>query len=160
MKEIFFLRHAKSSWDDFALKDFDRPLSTRGIQDAELMGNFFRSKKIKLDLVLSSPSKRTKETIEHFFSKDKPKLEFIDNIYHASMEDILDELYQISEEINTVMIVGHNPSMHDITEFLTQKFLNKYPTCALAQITTENKWTELTQGCSSLKNFMKPSELR
>ena len=76
------------------------------------------------------------------------------------MEDILDELYQISEEINTVMIVGHNPSMHDITEFLTQKFLNKYPTCALAQITTENKWTELTQGCSSLKNFMKPSELR
>ena len=83
MKEIFFLRHAKSSWDDFALKDFDRPLSTRGIQDAELMGNFFRSKKIKLDIVLSSPSKRTKETIEHFFSKDKPKLEFIDNIYHA-----------------------------------------------------------------------------
>ena len=160
MKEIFFLRHAKSSWDDFALKDFDRPLSTRGIQDAELMGNFFRSKKIKLDLVLSSPSKRTKETIEHFFSKDKPKLEFIDNIYHASMEDILDELYQISEEMNTVMIVGHNPSMHDITEFLTQKFLNKYPTCALAQISTENKWTELTQGCSGLENFMKPSELR
>tara|TARA_Y100000996_G_scaffold170834_1_gene132772 strand:+ start:4585 stop:5067 length:483 start_codon:yes stop_codon:yes gene_type:complete len=160
MKEIFFLRHAKSSWDDFALKDFDRPLSTRGIQDAELMGNFFRSKKIKLDLVLSSPSKRTKETIEHFFSKDKPKLEFIDNIFHASMEDILDELYQVSEEMNTVMIVGHNPSMHDITEFLTQKFLNKYPTCALAQITTENKWTELTQGCSSLENFMKPSELR
>ena len=77
----------------------------RGIQDAELMGNFFRSKKIKLDLVLSSPSKRTKETIEHFFSKDKPKLEFIDNIYHASMENILDELYQISEEMNTVMTV-------------------------------------------------------
>ena len=151
MKEIFFLRHAKSSWDDFALKDFDRPLSTRGIQDAELMGNFFRSKKIKLDLVLSSPSKRTKETIEHFFSKDKPKLEFIDNIYHASMEDILDELYQISEEINTIMIVGHNPSMHDITEFLTQKFLNKYPTCALAQITTENKGLNLRKVVLVLK---------
>ena len=47
MKNIYFLRHAKSSWDDFALKDFDRPLSTRGIQDADLMGNYFRSKKIK-----------------------------------------------------------------------------------------------------------------
>ena len=66
MKNIFFLRHAKSSWDDFALKDFDRPLSTRGIQDADLMGNFFKSKKISLDKVLSSPSKRTKETIDHF----------------------------------------------------------------------------------------------
>ena len=68
MKNIYFLRHAKSSWDDFALKDFDRPLSTRGIQDADLMGNYFRSKKIKLDIVFSSPSKRTRETLEHFFS--------------------------------------------------------------------------------------------
>jgi phosphohistidine phosphatase len=160
MKNIFFLRHAKSSWDDFALKDFDRPLSTRGIQDADLMGNFFRSKRVKLDLVLSSPSKRTKETIEHFFSRDKPKIDFSDTIYHASMEDILDNLYQIPEEVSNVMVVGHNPSMHDLTEFLSQKFLNKYPTCALAQISTANKWIELTQGCSNLENFMKPSELR
>lgn len=160
MKNIFFLRHAKSSWDDFALRDFDRPLSTRGIQDADLMGNFFLAKKINLELILSSPSKRTKETIEHFFSKNKPKIGFLDNIYHASIEDILDNLYQIPEEIKTVMVVGHNPSMHDLTEFLTQKFINKYPTCALAQISTENKWVELTQGCSNLENFMKPSELR
>ena len=62
MKNIFFLRHAKSSWDDFSLKDFDRPLSTRGIQDADLMGNYFKSKKITLEKILSSPSKRTKET--------------------------------------------------------------------------------------------------
>ena len=68
MKTIYFLRHAKSSWDDYELKDFDRPLSTRGIQDADLMGNYFRSKKIKLDLVISSPSKRTTETLEHFFN--------------------------------------------------------------------------------------------
>ena len=68
MKNIYFLRHAKSSWDDYALKDFDRPLSTRGIQDADLMGNYFRSKKIKLDIIFSSPSKRTRETLEHFLS--------------------------------------------------------------------------------------------
>ena len=74
MKNIYFLRHAKSSWDDFALKDFDRPLSTRGIQDADLMGNYFRSKKIKLDIVFSSPSKRTRETLEHFFQLEKPTL--------------------------------------------------------------------------------------
>ena len=64
MKKIFFLRHAKSSWSDFSLKDFDRPLSTRGIQDAELMGNYFQTKKINLDVVISSPSKRTKEERE------------------------------------------------------------------------------------------------
>ena len=65
MKNIFFLRHAKSSWDDFALKDFDRPLSTRGIQDADLMGNFFKSKKHKI--VTSSP----------IICKDDPSLMFV-----------------------------------------------------------------------------------
>ena len=75
MKKIFFLRHAKSSWSDFSLKDFDRPLSTRGIQDAELMGNYFQTKKINLDVVISSPSKRTKETLDHFFSNSIPKIE-------------------------------------------------------------------------------------
>ena len=71
MKNIYFLRHAKSSWDDFRLKDFDRPLATRGIQDADLMGNYFLSKRIKLDLIISRPSRRTKETIDHFFLKTK-----------------------------------------------------------------------------------------
>ncbi len=160
MKRVFFLRHAKSSWDDFALKDFDRPLSTRGIQDAELMGNFFRSKKISLDLILSSPSKRTRETLEHFFPKKTPKLEFFQNIYHATMDDILENIYQLSEEIKNIMIVGHNPSMHDTTEYLTQKFLNKYPTCALAEVSSESKWIEFAQGCTILENFKKPSELR
>ena len=72
MKKIFFLRHAKSSWSDFSLKDFDRPLSTRGIQDAKLMGNYFKAKNIDLDIVISSPSKRTKETLKHLFSNNAP----------------------------------------------------------------------------------------
>tara|TARA_Y100000768_G_C23899763_1_gene644448 strand:+ start:582 stop:1064 length:483 start_codon:yes stop_codon:yes gene_type:complete len=160
MKSLYFLRHAKSSWDNFELKDFDRPLSTRGIQDADLMGNFFRSKKIKLDLIISSPSRRTRETIEHFFSKNSPEIDYCNSIYHASMEQILQRLYEIPEEINNVMVVGHNPSMHDITEYLTQKFLNKYPTCALSEVLTEASWVDLVRGCGSLEAFKKPSELR
>ena len=86
MKTIHFLRHAKSSWDDFELRDYDRPLSTRGIQDADLMGNYFRSKKIKLDLVISSPSKRTTQTLEHFFQFERPKVQFEESIYHATLD--------------------------------------------------------------------------
>ena len=81
MKKIFFLRHAKSSWSDFSLKDFDRPLSTRGIQDAELMGNYFKAKKIDLDVIISSPSKRTKETLDHFFSSNIPEIEYEKYLY-------------------------------------------------------------------------------
>ena len=93
MKTIHFLRHAKSSWDDFELRDYDRPLSTRGIQDADLMGNYFRSKKIKLDLVISSPSKRTTETLEHFFQFERPKVQFEESIYHATLDEILDVIF-------------------------------------------------------------------
>ena len=160
MKKIYFLRHAKSSWDDFALKDFDRPLATRGIQDADLMGNYFRSKKIKLDVVYSSPSRRTIETLEHFFQLEKPNIKFEESIYHASLDNILSVLFGIPEDINNIMVVGHNPSMHEITEYLGNKFITKYPTCCLTGFTTDKGWNELSQGSVSFDFIKKPSELR
>ena len=160
MKNIFFLRHAKSSWDDFALKDFERPLSTRGIQDAGLMGNFFKSKKIVLDKVVSSPSRRTKETIDHFFGKKKPDIEYVDSLYHAHMEKILDILFGLDFSLNSIMVVGHNPSMHEVTEYVSGNFIEKFPTCGLSWITISDEWNKITQGCGELKLFFKPSQLR
>ena len=160
MKTIHFLRHAKSSWDDFELRDYDRPLSTRGIQDADLMGNYFRSKKIKLDLVISSPSKRTTETLEHFFQFERPKVQFEESIYHATLDEILDVIFSVPEDTESIMLVGHNPSMHEITEYLGNKFINKYPTCCLTALTIDRSWNELSQGCGNLDFLKKPSELR
>ena len=160
MKSIYFLRHAKSSWVDFKLKDFDRPLATRGIQDADLIGNYFLSKKIKLDLIISSPSKRTRETIDHFFLNTKQNINFEDKIYHCDVDDILGELYGLDEKIKSVMVVGHNPSMHEITEYLTGKFIEKFPTCGLAALSYIDIWTELREGCADLEYFLKPSQLR
>ena len=160
MKNIFFLRHAKSSWDDFALKDFDRPLSTRGIQDADLMGNFFKSKKISLDKVLSSPSKRTKETVDHFFGKQAPDIEYVDGLYHAQTEKILDILFGIDSTVGSVMIVGHNPSMHEISEYISGSFIDKFSTCGLSWIAISDEWHQIKQGCGELKFFFKPSQLR
>ena len=160
MKTIHFLRHAKSSWDDFELRDYDRPLSTRGIQDADLMGNYFRSKKIKLDLVISSPSKRTTETLEHFFQFERPKVQFEESIYHATLDEILDVIFSVPEDTESIMLVGHNPSMHEITEYLGNKFINKYPTCCLAALSIDRSWNELSQGCGNLDFLKKPSELR
>ena len=160
MKTIHFLRHAKSSWDDFELRDYDRPLSTRGIQDADLMGNYFRSKKIKLDLVISSPSKRTTETLEHFFQFERPKVQFEESIYHATLDEILDVIFSVPEDTESIMLVGHNPSMHEITEYLGNKFINKYPTCCLAALSIDRCWNELSQGCGNLDFLKKPSELR
>ena len=160
MKKIFFLRHAKSSWSDFSLKDFDRPLSTRGIQDAELMGNYFKAKKIGLDVIISSPSKRTKETLDHFFSSNISEIEYEKSLYHAHLENVLEVITSSLEEINTIMIVGHNPSMHEITEYLSNKFINKYPTCCLASLVVNTEWNKVVRGSADMNFLKKPSELR
>jgi|TARA_X000000950_G_scaffold136444_1_gene169639 phosphohistidine phosphatase len=160
MKKVILLRHAKSSWDDFMLKDFERPLSTRGIQDAELMGNYFKSKKITLDTVLLSPSQRTQETFQHFFSSGSIQKKLIESFYHADIDSIINELNVLDENVKNVMIIGHNPSMHELCEYLTGTFIEKYPTCGLAIMNFSDKWAELGSRCTDLEHFKKPSELR
>ena len=64
------------------------------------------------------------------------------------------------ENLKHVMVVGHNPSMHEINEYLGNKFINKYPTCCLAALSIDSSWNELPQGCGNLDFLKKPSELR
>ena len=160
MKNLYLLRHAKARWDDFALKDFDRPLSTRGIQDADLMGNFFKSKRKGLDLVVSSPSKRTKETLDHFFNKTTQNIIFDETIYHSSEQNIYSVLKHIEEDIKSLMIVGHNPSMHEFSESFSGKFIEKFSTCGLASFEFDDKWANVCEDSGTLTEFKIPSELR
>ena len=160
MKNLYILRHAKSSWDDFTLKDFDRPLSTRGIQDAELMGNFFKSKRKVLDLVLSSPSKRTEETLEHFFIKTSQNIIFNESIYHSSEQNIYSVIKDVEKNINSLMIVGHNPSMHEFSESFSGQFIEKFSSCSLASFEFDDEWLNVCENLGTLTEFKIPSELR
>ena len=69
-------------------------------------------------------------------------------------------LFGTPENLKNIMVVGHNPSMHEITEYLGNKFINKYPTCCLAALSIDRSWNELSQGCGNLDFLKKPSELR
>ena len=160
MKNLYLLRHAKSSWDDFALKDVDRPLSTRGIQDADLMGNFFKSKRRGLDLVVSSPSRRTKETLNHFFNKTTQNIIFDETIYHSSEQNIYSVLKYVEEDIKSLMIVGHNPSMHEFSESFSGQFIEKFSTCGLASFEFDDEWSNVCEDSGTLIEFKIPSELR
>ena len=160
MKNLYLLRHAKSSWDDFALTDFDRPLSTRGIQDADLLGNFFKSKRRGLDLVVSSPSRRTKETLNHFFNKTTQNIIFDETIYHSSEQNIYSVLKFVEEDIKSLMIVGHNPSMHEFSESFSGQFIEKFSTCGLASFEFEDEWINVCENLGTLTDFKIPSELR
>ena len=76
------------------------------------------------------------------------------------MDEILSVIFGIPEDSKNVMVVGHNPSMHQITEYLSNKFINKYPTCCLAALRVDQGWSELSNGSASLEFIKKPSELR
>jgi len=120
--KLYFLRHAKSSWDDLHLDDFKRPLSERGLKNSEMLNAFLKSKKTTFSKVYSSSSVRTQITcsvsLEGVY--DFEKVSFLDDLYHASAEYLEDFLQsKLSEE--SVLFVGHNPGLSDLVSHLTHR---------------------------------------
>ena len=158
MKTLFLLRHAKSSWDNPNLSDFQRPLNNRGIQNAIELSSFFIKKGICPDIVLVSSSHRTLETLElagKHFSNDTINIK--DVIYHASVETLVN-LLETQENEETLLLVGHNPSMHYLAEILTGSRIDKFPTCALAEIQLTTSWVDIRKASHTLVNFYTPKD--
>ena len=114
MLTLSIFRHAKSSWNDGPLKDADRPLSERGRTAAPLMGQYMLREQVRPDLVLSSPSVRTRETCELAFAAFPmpPDLRFESVLYLASARTLLGRIRKAPETCRHLMLVGHNPGMH------------------------------------------------
>jgi phosphohistidine phosphatase len=124
MKTIILVRHAKSSWKDLSLDDFDRPLNQRGKKNAPFMGKKLKERQIMPDLVLSSPAKRARKTataIAKAIGYPKKKIIFDDNMYHASSKDIIEIIRNIDDKHKTIMLFGHNPDFNDLANILLKK---------------------------------------
>ena len=161
MKNLFLLRHAKSSWDNAALADFDRPLSKRGISNAILLSEHIQKYNITFDLVLSSPSERTQSTLDLVLSSldHFPTTTLKESIYHASPSSLTQLIKEQDDEINNLLIIGHNPGLHVLTEMLTNQSILKFPTCAFAKITNFNHWKDIDTGILNLESLITPKEL-
>jgi phosphohistidine phosphatase len=161
MKTLFLLRHAKSSWKDSILQDFDRPLNGRGRKAGELVGAFLRKQRLTPDLVLSSPAVRARETVEIVLKAAKLSVElrFDQRIYEAGPLRLLEVISQIDEHKNAVLIVGHNPGIEELLEVLTGQ-LERINTGTLAKIDlSTTKWSKTLEGKGSLDWLVKPKEL-
>ena len=161
MKNLFLLRHAKSSWDNAALADFDRPLSKRGISNAILLSEHIQKHNITFDLVLSSPSERTQSTLVLVLSAldDFPTTTLKESMYHASPFSLTQLIKEQDDAINNLLIIGHNPGLHILTEQLTNQSIVKFPTCAFAKITNFNQWKDIDTGILNLESLITPKEL-
>jgi phosphohistidine phosphatase len=159
MRTLYLLRHAKSSWKDDSLPDFDRPLKGRGREAAEDVGKHLATEKLKHPLVLCSPAVRTRETLEILLKSAKLKVDerFDERIYEASLRDLLQVLSEISDDVNVAIMIGHNPGFEDLLAHLTGE-RRPMPTCALGKINLP-KWKGVEWGEGSLEWFITPKEL-
>jgi phosphohistidine phosphatase len=170
MKRLAILRHAKSSWDEPALDDFNRPLNERGWKTARRLGRELARRGIKFDLVLSSTSARTRETIDgiqqHY--DFKAPIKFEQQLYHASERQLLTVIRALDDAVTAPLIVGHNPGLemliaelaNDDRKGLRQRVAGKFPTGALALIELQVKrWAEVEPGSGEIVELILPKDL-
>jgi len=163
MKTLFILRHAKSSWDNASLSDFDRQLNERGLQAAPLMGNVMRTNQFQPALILSSPAKRAEQTA--ILVKEAAgfggEIKYEKRIYEASPATLLEIVAEQNNRLESVMLVGHNPGLENLIRALTGE-MQPMPTAALAVIDLEtNKWSELNSSTNGkLRTLIRPKEVK
>ena len=159
MKTIYLVRHAKWYWGDQSTPDFDRPLNKRGKRDAPLMGDILNDKKIKPDLIISSPAKRAKKTaitIADKISYPKKKIVYKEELYEASINTIVKVLKKLDEKNNSVMIFGHNPGLTLFNNHISNRYIDNIPTCGVVTIETDKKWNEIDKNSCKLLFFEHP----
>jgi phosphohistidine phosphatase len=162
MKILLVLRHAKSSWKNVNLADFERPLNKRGKIDAPRMGELLRREGIVPDLIISSSAKRALKTAEAvaLACGYDSEIQTTRQLYHAWPDDYIEVLNSVPNECDRVMIVGHNPGMESLVEELTGEWV-RMPTAALVQISLSiSHWSELSlESTEVLIKIWRPKEL-
>ena len=159
-KRLFIIRHAKSSWKDTSISDFNRPLNKRGQENAPMMGERLKKRGIKPDIILSSPALRAKTTAEIIAKKVNYKKEIVlnEDIY-ASMDMILHKIIKKTDDKNeTLFIFGHNPDL----EMLVEKYVSFHEdlvTCGVVEIEFDCKsWKDISRKNAKLISYDYPKK--
>ncbi len=162
MKKLFIVRHAKSSWDNPKLDDYDRPLNKRGKRNAPEMGKRLAQKNIKPDLIISSPAKRAASTAKRIareISYPVDKIIKNDRIYHGSNSEVIDVIRNVKDSVNTLMIFGHNPGFTDLANYLSGSNIYNIPTCGVVEIDFNiNTWKDIDRNGGDLIEFDYPKK--
>ena len=170
MKRLYLLRHAKSSWDDPSLADADRPLAPRGVRALARMSKYLRKAKIRPDLVICSPARRTRQTlteIEPALGRDV-EVRIEPQVYGGGAGALVDLVGRTPDSASSVMLIGHNPSLQDLAvslvaegeEALRARLAEKFPTGALAVIGVPlDAWRDLGAAHGMLEELVLPREL-
>lgn len=164
MKTIILIRHAKSSWKFPELKDFDRPLKKRGLNEAPLMGKVLNDHQKKPDIIITSPAVRaitTAKMIAREIGFNENQIIAEPKLYLESKSNLLKEINAIDDKHNTAFLIGHNPGMTDLANALSGESIDNIPTSGAFGIQFEcNTWQEVEKGKGKKLFFEFPKKHR
>ena len=171
MKTLILFRHAKSGWDAPVDRDFDRPINARGIRGAQKMGRYLRAQGWQFDLVISSPAVRCTETLDALWEGYGEILHpnWDRRIYLASGATLLDVVQDLPDNVERVMMCGHNPGLEDLIlmlvpdkagDALRDAVEEKFPTAAIAELKLDiDHWAAAGTGKAQFTQLVRPRDL-
>lgn len=162
MLQLALIRHAKSSWSDATLADFERPLNKRGLKNAPMMGKLIHRLGISLDEVVSSPALRaitTARLIAAELNYPEKRIRLLDELYLADLDDLLQCAHSLDSKYKHVALVGHNPGFTDFCNYLSGENIANLPTCAVALIEFDlDDWRAVHRDSGKLARFEYPKK--
>ncbi|HUC18340.1 MAG TPA: histidine phosphatase family protein [Acetobacteraceae bacterium] len=169
MHQLLLLRHAKSSWDDSSLADRARPLNKRGERAAAAIGQAMSELGLAPGLILASPARRSMQTLAALAPFPRQtRIETPESLYLADASRLLATLRALAEREAGVLLIGHNPGLHEFAVMLigktrstadAERLALHFPTAALAEFTTAGRWQDLGPGGGRLVRFLLPRDL-
>ena len=169
MKKLILMRHAKSDWNTDAKSDRDRPLNKRGRRDAPAMGAWLNDNGYRPDRVLSSPSLRTRQTVElvkEELELKKNQVSWVEDLYHPGLSDMLNLLQKAHGDCQALMLVSHNPGLEELLLYLSNESPalsdsgKLLPTAAVAVLCCDAAGWLTVQGSYTLETLQRPRELQ
>jgi len=169
VKTLLLLRHAKSDWSNPSQQDIDRPLNQRGQKSAALIGQWLKQHHIQPEWAVCSPALRVRETMMGLHNKlnlPESLIQFDDRLYLASLTTLLDALSQCPDDMDQILLVGHNPGLEQLLDYLCGPGLPRtssgklMTTAALAQISLPDNWHQLRPECGKLKQIIRPGDIK
>lgn len=168
MHTLYVMRHAKSDWHSGAKSDFERPLNPRGVKDASRMGQWLHAQQIAPSLILSSPAQRAKQTalaVAEAMGLAAERIQLNKDLYLADRVTLHNILHSVPEQMESVLLVAHNPGLDDLVEWLApeppplSESGKLMTTAAIAIFAVPEPWAKLKRNTTRLVQLLRPKEL-
>jgi phosphohistidine phosphatase len=163
MKEIYFIRHAKAEDFSGGISDYERSINNKGHKDLQTIGSYLLLQGISPDIIFSSCSMRAQETTVCLAKKlsFKGKKYFLEELYYAPCDDIINIFMAQEESVNTIFIIGHNPQLNELVNRFSVENISKIPTMGVVALKFNvDSWSDLKEKTGKLDFFIYPKQFK